>query len=518
MAMSPSRKRKAGRSILVAVAGLAIAGSAHALEPEITGEATGQFYELRSPTGETILERRRLTATLGLSGYELLKPDPKDRGGPELTFRARVRYDADYGAHGEESNLGQTGSAQYFVPGFSRGPVDLMYAYVEGRRFLHGTLGFKLGRQYQTDVLGWWSFDGAQVNVTTPFYVRLEGYGGLEQRGGLPLSTSRYESDGVWRGSRSGFDPSLYPQFQPANIAPAFGVALDSAGPTWIHGRVVYRRVYNTGSVGASDFSNGLYQPTVVDDARISSDRLGYAVDVDLGKLAGLKGGLVYDFYNTRLTSAFVSIDSYEEGPVAVSLDYDYYAPVFDADSIWNFFAGDPMNDVGLRANLTPTERLSISAGGHVRIYDVQTSPDNPYDSSPNAPNIPAATLQGLYPTNGHPFDGGGSVGARYKWPEGNVSLRGAADAGDNGDRVGGDLSAEDLVRSQFLLRGRLGVWQWDDKLRPDRDATNFGYVAGVGYRFAPRCQAVFEWQHDINRLVGQRFRTMLTLSVALLP
>jgi hypothetical protein len=506
------------RLVVVTLAGLTVGTRAEALEPEITGDATGQFYEVRSPTGETVLERRRLTATLGVSGYEILRPDPKERGGPELTFRARVRYDADYGADSAEANLGQAQSSQYFVPGFSRGPVDLMYAYVEGRRFLHGTLGFKLGRQYQTDVLGWWSFDGAEVKLTTPFFVQLEGYGGLEQRGGLPLSTSRYESDGIWRGSRSGFDPSLYPQFQPANIAPAFGVALDSAGPTWIHGRLVYRRVYNTGSAGATEFASGLYEPTVLDTTRISSDRLGYAFDIDVGKVAGLKGGFVYDFYNAKPTSIFASIDSYEEGPIAVSLDYDYYAPVFDADSIWNFFAGDPMNDVGLRANLTPTDRWSISGGGHVRIYNVATSPDNPYDASPNISTVPANVITGLYPSNGHPFDGGGSLAARYKWGEGNVSLRGAADAGDSGDRVGGDLSAEDLLRSRFLLRGRLGVWQWDDKLRPDRDATNFGYVVGAGYRIAPRCQTVFEWQHDINRLVGQRFRTMLTLSMALLP
>jgi hypothetical protein len=72
------------------------------------------------------------------------------------------------------------------------------------------------------------------------------------------------------------------------------------------------------------------------------------------------------------------------------------------------------------------------------------------------------------------------------------------------------------------VFRGRLGVWQWEDKLRPttspDRDATNFSYVLGVGYRFAPRCQAVFEWEHDINKLVGQRFRTMINVSVAVMP
>ncbi len=506
------RVRAALVASLSLLGGLATAGHARAADAEITGDATGQFYDVRSPTGETILERRRVTSTLGLAVYDIVPPDPNDRGSPDISFRARVRYDADYGANPEEVDAT---NAAYFVPGFSRGPVDLMYAYLEGRRFFHGMLGWKVGRQYQTDVLGWWSFDGGDVKVTLPFYTQLEAYGGLEQRGGMPLSTSRYESDGIWRGNRSGFDPALYPQFQPANIAPALGVALESVGPTWIHGRLVYRRVYNTGAVGTSDFANYVYGPTILDEARISSDRLGYAMDVDIGKVMGVKGGVVYDFYDDRFTNIYASIDGYVAKPLTVSLDYDYYAPVFDADSIWNFFAGDPMNDVGLRASVTPNDRLSMSAGGHVRIYTVQTTTDNPYDSSANAYSY---NVSGWYPSNGNPFDGGGSLGVRYKWGEGSANLRGAADTGDTGERVGGDVSGEELVEARYLFRGRVGVWQWDDKLRPDRDATDFGYVLGVGYRFAPRCQAVFEWQHDINRLVGQRFRTMITVSVAVMP
>ena len=59
------------------------------------------------------------------------------------------------------------------------------------------------------------------------------------------------------------------------------------------------------------------------------------------------------------------------------------------------------------------------------------------------------------------------------------------------------------------------GVWQWNDKLEPDRSATTFNYVLGAGYRFAPRSRAMVEWEHDINGLVGQRFRLMLNLVVA---
>jgi hypothetical protein len=80
---------------------------------------------------------------------------------------------------------------------------------------------------------------------------------------------------------------------------------------------------------------------------------------------------------------------------------------------------------------------------------------------------------------------------------------------------VGGDVFGQQVFETRYVATARAGVWQWNDKLRPDRDATSFNYVLGVGYRFAPRSQAMIEWEHDMNRLVGQRFRLMLWLTVA---
>ncbi len=77
-----------------------------------------------------------------------------------------------------------------------------MYAYLEGQRYLDGYLGFRLGRQYVVDSLGFWSFDGAEVMLTTPAYLAFELYAGFEQRGGLPMmSSSRFEAGGciAWR-------------------------------------------------------------------------------------------------------------------------------------------------------------------------------------------------------------------------------------------------------------------------------------------------------------------------------
>jgi hypothetical protein len=492
--------------------------AASAADAEVTSDTASQFYDVRSPTGETIVTERRLVTTLGVSAYNLIDHAPSDMHAPEITFRARLRYDADYGASGATVDPTQYAS---LVPGFSQGPVDLMYGYVEGRRLLHGWLGFKLGRQYVVDSLGWWSFDGGEASVTTPYYVKAEVYGGLEERGGMPLSTPRYEADGVWRGDRNGYDTSLYPSFQPATIAPAVGVALESAGVTWIHGRLTYRRVWDTGASNTSQFASGLYTPTLYDGPRVSTERLGYAVDASWSDVGGVKAGIVYDVYNAEVTSIYGSLDAYLTKRLTLSADYDYYQPTFDADSIWNFFAGEPMNDMGLRANWDITDHLSVAGGGHVRIYRVQTNEFDPYQGASQtgvaspSPNYNPSNVGVYFPTNGQPFDEGFNASARWRKGATMIGLRGNGNFGDEGQRVGADLYGEHVFETRYVASLRTGLWQWQDKLQPDRDAVGFNYVAGVGYRFAPRSRAMFEWEHDMNRLVGQRFRLMLSLSVA---
>jgi hypothetical protein len=489
--------------------------TAFALDAEVTNDTTGQFYDLRSPTGN-VLSRRRLTTTLGVGAYNLLDTPAGDPKAPDISFRARVRYDADYGASGAESD--PTNSPNSVVPGFQEQLVDLMYAYIEGRRLAGGWLGFKAGRQYVTDVLGWWAFDGAEASVTTPYYLKAEIYGGLEERGGMPLSTSQFEPDGVWRGSRTNFDPSLYTAFQPARLAPAYAVALESTGVTWIHGRLTYRRVDNTGSSNTTEFASGFFPPTLYTGSRVSSERLGYAIDASLANLGGAKAGIIYDLYRSDITSIYGSVDAYLGTKVTVSADYDYYVPSFDGDSIWNFFAGEPTNDLGLRANVDATDKLSIAGGGHVRIFGVQTLAFNPtgtqadYNPSPLYAQNGAATY---FPTNGHPFDEGGDLRARWRTGETEMALRASGDFGDEGDRVGADINAQHIIETRYVVSGRTGLWQWTDKLQPDRDTTSFNYVLGLGYRFAERSQAKIEWEHDINGLVGQRFRIMLNLQVA---
>ncbi len=492
------------------------------MDAEATGDAQAQFYDVRSPTGATILERRRLTGMLGVSAYDLLDTPPGDPRAPEMSLRARLRYDADYGATAATSDPTQTGS---FVPGFSPSTVDLMYAYVEGRRFFKGAMGFKLGRQYVTDVLGWWSFDGGEASVTTPYYFKAEVYCGLEQRGGMPLSTPRFQGDGVWTGDRSQFggaNATLAPSFQPAAAAPAFGAALESTGVTWIHGRLTYRRVYNTGDSNVTEFTPGLTTPATYDGWRISSEKVGYAMDVNWSSVGSLKGGLIYDLYRTDITQGYATLEGYLGTKVTLGADFDYYVPSFDADSIWNFFAAEPRSDFALRADVTVNRRLSFAANGHVRAFTVQTEAFNPaYGTINPSTGMPAMASVGVvgaaanyYPTNAHPMNEGGNLSAKWRTGETTLGLRSSGDFGDEGDRIGGDVTAEHVFETRYVVSGRAGVWQWDDKPQPDRSATSANDVASVGYRFLPQSTAALDWEHDINSLVGQRFRLMLWLKL----
>ena len=494
-----------GCSTLVVVVPVA----ARAAEPEITSDTAAQFYEMRSPTGEQVIARRRFMTTLGVAVYDLLpeKPDPQ---APQLFFRARMRYDADYGGAAGETDISNYGR---LVPGFARGPVDLMYGYVEGRRLLGGWFGFRLGRQYVTDALGWWSFDGGLARVTTPAYVAAEIYAGLEQRGGMPLSTPRYERDGVWRGDRTAYDKNLWPSFQANDVAPAFGVALESTGVTWLHGRATYRRVYNTGNSSTSPFGSGLTTPVSYDGTRVSQERIGWAGDASLANVGGLKAGLAYDLYAGKVGNLFASLDGYVSSRVTVSADYDYYVPTFDGDSIWNFFLAMPMNDLGLRASWDATDHLSLTAGARGRLFSLQTEPES--TRSPSSPNLPSANY---YPSSSMEAMGGGNLTARYRTGEGSIGARGAADVARSGDRIGLDVYGDRTLETRYVLQGRAGVWQWKDDLRADRDAVSFGYAAGAGYKVLPRSLALVEWEHDVNRLAGQRFRVMAWLTVAVTP
>jgi hypothetical protein len=492
-----SRKAALAAGALPAI--VAFAEPARAVDAEVEATSAAQGYAFSSPWGDTVT-RRRFMQTVGLGVYHLEGGDPKP-GGPELLVKLRLRLDADAGVLTEERTYSAT--SDRFVPDLAVAPLDVMYGYVEGRNLAGGWLGFKLGRQYVTDALGWWAFDGASVRVTTPAFVQLEVYGGSEERGTFLLGTPRFEQNGVWRGDRSGFAPTVYPQFSQDHWAPAYGAAIESSGISWIHGRLDYRKVINQGTTVVSPFPNpfdGTY--ATYSGSRTSSERIGYAMDVNAWKLGGLKAGLIYDLFNAGFSNYYGGLDLYLGQRVTLGADYEYFKPTFDGDSIFNYFNHSPLTTMSGRLAWNVSDDLDVAAGGGIRKFTTEGNPDTWNNDGGNRGEVSTTDVLA-------------NLSGRYRYSNGLFGVRGLVETGDAGHRQGGDVNGEHrFMGGRWSGTARVSVFDFADALRPDRSATSFSYVLGVGFRPSQVAQTKLEWEHDMNPLVGQRFRILALLNL----
>lgn len=484
---------------------VSLAAPALAYETEVDASIAAQYYTLSSPWGQPQLRRRRYTETLGLAVWNIQGQD--DPRGPRLSFQSRLRLDADFGQSSAERAIGDP----QYIPGLEQAPLDLMYAYLEGQRYLDGYLSFRLGRQYVFDTLGFWSFDGGLVTLDTPAHVLFEAYAGLEQRGGgLPtFGTRRFEAQGVYRGDRNGFDAAYYPLFlEESQVAPAAGLAVEASGLGVLHSRLSYRKVINRDEVNVSPFLDLGDGQVYLKGNRTSSERLGYSLRAESSKVGAFNGSIVYDFYNQIFSQYALSADAYLSSRVTAGLSFDRYTPTFDGDSIFNWFSHSPTTSALARGDVRFSRRLSGSLSGGVRWFETEGMAHS-YARDPD----PSKT--------GRLFDLSLDGGGRYDDGRDSLALRGGGETGKRGHRLGGDFSARRRFSARYDATCLLSLWDWSDALRPDRDATSFGYVLGAGVtpgpNFFARSRFGVELSHDMNRVVGQRFRALLTLDLTVL-
>jgi len=501
---------KLTRTLLIGLtlgAGLGTASEARAFQTEVDATLDAQFYSLQSPYGSPLVQRRRYTQTLALNLYDL-QADRQPLG-PKLSFKSRLRLDADFGQRPEERNP----DTSAYVPGLVEAPVDVMYAYLEGQRYMDGHLGFRLGRQYVVDSLGFWSFDGGELLITTPAYVALEAYAGFEQRGGLPmLSSARFEAGGVSRGDRSGLGFGQAPSFlQESKLAPAYGFALETSGVPFLQSRFTYRKVINRDAVLVSPFLDNGGGLTYAFGDRTSSERLGYSLRVDKSKLGAVSGSIVYDLYIRQVSQYNAGLDWFASSRAVFGVNLDYFLPTFDADSIFNWFAHRGTTSGTVRADLAFSRQLELAASGGVRMFTTEGDPAS-YASA----SSPGSSQ------NGRTFDYLGTFGGRCRFGDGSLALNTMAEAGDAGHRYGGDITGRKLFDGGYYdSLAVLSLYDWEDALRTDRSATSFSYVLGGGinpnFLSFSKGRLGVEWEHTMNHLVGQRFRMLATLNFSVL-
>jgi hypothetical protein len=496
--------RRALRTTLI-VWVLVASSDASAYEAEVDASLDAQYYTLASPWGDPLVRRRRYTETLGLSVWNISGQD--DPRGSRLSFQSRMRLDADFGQSSAERRLG----SDVFVPGLEEAPLDLMYAYLEGERYFDGYFGFRLGRQYVIDSLGFWSFDGALLALDTPVGLRVEAYAGFEQRGGgMPtFGTRRFEAQGVYRGDRYGYEASYYPSFlQAAALAPAAGVAVEASALGVLHSRLSYRRVLSRDEVSISAFGDASREQYFLERDRVSSERVGYSLRATSTSVGAVNASAVYDFYNELFSDYGVSADAYLGPLLTVGASLERYTPTFDGDSIFNWFSHGPTSTALGRTELRFSRRLRAALAGGVRWFETEGDPDS-YAARPDL----AETDRSL--------DLSVDAGLHYDLGSQSVDVRGAAEVGERGHRVGVDVTGRRRFDSRFDGSCVLSLWDWSDTLWPDRSVKSFGYVLGVGLTPGPsfftRSRFGVELEHHMNRLVGQRFRALLTLDLTVL-
>jgi hypothetical protein len=484
---------------------LVLPAVANGYEAEVDASIDAQYYTLQSPWGEPLVRRRRYTETLGLAVWNI--QGEQDARGARLSFQSRMRLDADFGQSSAERRL----SSEQYIPGLEEAPLDLMYAYLEGERYFDGYVGFRVGRQYVFDTLGFWSFDGALVSLSTPANLTFEGYAGFEQRGGgLPtFGTRRFEQQGVYRGDRYGYEANYYPSFlEEAALAPAAGLAVEAAAFGVLHSRLSYRKVINRDEVNVSPFVDAGEGQYFLSGDRVSSERVGYSLRASSAKVGALNGSVVYDFYNQLFSEYGVIADGYLTSKITVGASFERYTPTFDGDSIFNWFSHSPTTSALGRAEVRFSRRLDATLSGGVRWFETEGDPDG-YATSPDLEKT--ARL----------FDVSLDGGLRYDLGNASVGIRGGGETGERGHRLGGDLTARRRFGSRWDGLCVLSLWDWSDGLRQDRDATSFGYVLGAGLTPAPtffsRSRLGVEFEHEMNRVIGQRFRALLTLDFTVL-
>ena len=222
-----------------------------------------------------------------------------------------MRYDADYGAASEEAN---PTSFDRFVPGFSRGPIDLMYGVRRGpplpRRA--GSASSSVASTSSTRSAGGRS-TAARCASRRRASSRVEVYGGLERRGGCRSRVAgRCERDGVWRGDRTGYRPhalSVVPaERRRARVSAPRSSPPASRGCTGGSRTGACTTPATSNVIAVRERRSAARSSTT--GTRVSQERIGYGFDGTLPDIGGVKGGLVYDLYANAIANLFASVDA----------------------------------------------------------------------------------------------------------------------------------------------------------------------------------------------------------------
>jgi hypothetical protein len=480
---------------LVAVAMLAAAAGvlmpcrrAVAYDFTISVRTVGQGYQERrygSSGGSELLSRRRLTQYLYLSVFNVAPESWRGRDGDRnsVSFEMGMRFDSDFGQYllGRPRGVDNIGE-------LSQNQLDLLFAYMQARQ-LGGKLDLQLGRQLHYDLVDFYSFDGADVQLRAGRYLTAQAFGGTEVRGQMPLSASLYEIDGTSVGSG---DPASRPAQNEA-IRPMIGaaVAVDRASP--VNARVAYRRVFSsTVDRVAGDPAFG-----------VNHESLSMTADAHWRDRLFVAGGARYNFLVAAWDDQQVALRWRAATRHLVSAEYSYLAPTFDGDSIWNVFGAGAYRDFRAAYDID----LSMVWRAHVRGF---------LRSFVDPPGTTSDTRHMGELAQGGTKAYGGNAGVDGRGTIGRARLDLYGEAGTGGWKVGGDLSGRMAVLPSVLdLEGRFTAYTWRADGVPDpRNAVMVGTALGALYQMSRKMRLHVLGEDNSGTYYRAQLRALCVLEV----
>ncbi len=425
--------------------------SVRAAHFRVESETIGDAYQLVTSDDE-LVNRRRLHQYLGFGAYDLTGD-----GSNALSVVTLMRFDAD---------LGLTDEDVARVDVFREHQLSIQTAYVRGQG-LFGRLDFKLGRFLHSDPIDYLMMDGLVATVRLPWRLGLELLAGYEADNHVgDLTASQFELDGV----------RYVEGVHPDGPSTALGAALLFDAPWDTRARIGYRRLFSG------------------EDDEVDQEKIGAALYQHLGPVH-LYGTGSFDLYNRLVDRVHAGARWQVTDAWDLEGQYVRLRPTFDADSIFNVFSIQPLNDVNGRVRWHLSDGHRVYAGGMVRLFSVEEGREV-VDETVSATGL----MAGWYRSWGAL----GRLGADVSHEGGYGGQRTLFD-------VGGLWGVDPNV---FEVDGRLTAVRFEDALQDQLEAWSFGYQLGGRFLVDRRAALSLMVEHNFNRIHVSQLRVFAVADV----
>ncbi len=513
----PTTKRAA--LALVAAAACCAPGAARAGRYSVEARTEAQAYELRTWAGRAaddpdVLPRYRIVQYLDLGAFELAELGRGER----LDFVASLRLDHDFGFSRADQDA---------LDDAERPAIHLLYGYLSWSGAFQGLLDLKAGRQIVLDPLEFFSFDGADVHLHTPWHLGASAFGGLQVKATSLLGSPTFAPDGVryTDARRVSLGATTDLLASPASgvaydylegTSPLFGVRLHLEKLRDVSAMVVYRR-----SMSETTGENLDALPEEARGYQIDQEHLGAALHWQVVRRVGVYVSGDRDLYRQRM--AAVRLGSRIEAipyRLAFVVEANHTNPSFDADSIWNLFATGPRQDAELRAELSPPGAFRFYAGPVATRYFLALDEERPFAEDledPEGAELDPARTDLLL---------GGVAGMAVKPNRGfrlavDAVYRGGPDGepgelGYLGRELWLDLSGGvDVGAARHGLDARVSVAQVSDPYQAGlQDLWSLGLAAVGTFRLSEKVSLVVIGEENSNRYTESDLRAYAILDV----